>query len=105
MADTRKSKTITNPKDIEYIRNITEKDITKSFIMETFGEFESGQRFRPYDIITIPPNSYGKEGKKNKNSFTTTVGIYVFNKYFIEQDLFDEFGYINKNIDDKAESI
>lgn len=100
MADTRKSKTITNPKDIEYIRNITEKDITTSFIMETFGEFESGQRFRPYDIITIPPNSYGREGKKNKNSFTTTVGIYVFNKYFIEQDLFDEFGYINKNIDD-----
>ena len=29
----------------------------------------------------VPKGSYGKEGKKNKDSFLTTVGIWVFNKY------------------------
>lgn len=97
----RKSKRITSPKDIEYLVNIREKDITTSFIMDTFGEFETGQRFRPYDIIEIPANSYGPEGKKNKKPFVTTVGIWIFNKYFIEEDLFDMFKYVNKTIDKK----
>lgn len=97
----RKSKKITSPKDIEYLVNIKEKDITTSFIMDIFGEFETGQRFRPYDIIEIPANSYGPEGKKNKKPFVTTVGIWIFNKYFIEEDLFDMFRYVNKTIDKK----
>lgn len=97
----RKSKKITSPKDIEYLVNIKEKDITTSFIMDIFGEFETGQRFRPYDIIEIPENSYGPEGKKNKKPFVTTVGIWIFNKYFIEEDLFDMFKYVNKTIDKK----
>lgn len=97
----RKAKRITSPKDIEYLVNIKEKDITTSFIMDTFGEFETGQRFRPYDIIEMPANSYGPEGKKNKKPFITTVGIWIFNKYFIEEDLFDIFKYINKTIDKK----
>ena len=101
MSEMRKSKTVTKPADIEYIANITEKDITTSFIMETFGEFETGQRFKSYDIITIPAGSYGPEGKKNKKPFTTTVGIYVFNKYFIEQELFDILKYINEPISKK----
>lgn len=100
-AEVRKSKIISNPKDIEYIVNITEKDITTSFIMETFGEFEDGQKFKPYDIITIPPNSYGYGNKKNKNSFITTVGIYIWNKYFVEQELFNILKYINKTVDKK----
>ena len=97
----RHSKTVTSPKDIEYLLNIKEKDITTSFIMETFGEFDTGQRFRPYDLIEIPANSYGTEKKRNKEKFMTTVGIWVFNKYFIEPHLFDLFTYINKTIDDK----
>ena len=97
----RYSKTIISPKDIEYLLNITEKDITTTFIMETFGEFDKGQRFRPYDIIEIPINSYGPIGKRNKNKFITTVGIWVFNKYFIEPHLFDLFHYINETINSK----
>ena len=97
----RHSKTVTSPKDIEYLLNIKEKDITTSFIMETFGEFDTGQRFRPYDLIEIPANSYGSEKKRNKEKFMTTVGIWVFNKYFIEPHLFDLFTYINRTIDNK----
>ena len=99
----RKAKVITKKEDIEYIANIKEEDITTSFFMEMFGEFDGKCRFHTYDEITIPPNSYGKD-KKNKNSFTTTVGIYIFNKYFIEQDLFDlfEHGYLNEEITDST---
>lgn len=98
----RKSKVITNEADIQRIANLTEKDITTTFIMETFGEYDGKSRFHPYDIITIPTGSYGKGDKKNKKPFTTTVGIYIFNKYFIEQDFFDLFenGYINEEITD-----
>lgn len=97
----RRSKTVTSPKDIEYLVSITEKDITTTFIMELFGEFKSRQRFHPYDIITIPAGSYGPDKRKNKNQFTTTVGIWVFNKYFIEPHLFDLFHYINETITSK----
>ena len=96
---TRKSRIIRNQEDIKMIANLTEDDITTSMIMELFGNFDGKSKFNPYDEITIPPNSYGKE-KKNKNYFTTTVGIYIFNKYFIEQELFHLFdhGYINEEI-------
>lgn len=97
----RISKTITNPKDIQFIVNIKEEDITTSFFNNLFGEFESGKRFNPYDVITIPADSYGPKGKRNKKAFTTTVGIWVFNKYFIEPYLFDMFHYINKTINKK----
>ena len=96
----RKAKVITKQADIDYIANITEDDITTTFIMETFGKFDGKVRFYPYDEITIPAGCYGKEGKKNIKPFTTTVGIYIFNKYFIEKDLFDfvDGGYVNETI-------
>ena len=100
----RKAKVIKNQADINYIANISEDDITTSFIMETFGKFDGKVRFYPYDEITIPAGCYGKEGKKNTKPFTTTVGIYIFNKYFIEKDLIDyvDGGYINKTIGGKV---
>lgn len=105
----RVSKIITNADDLNFIFNSTSEDCTKlSFIMECFGDFNRKQRFHPYDIITVPPGVYGIEGKKNKNSFTTTVGIFVFNRVFIESDpyLFELFKYINKTITkDEFESL
>lgn len=95
----RKAKKITNPKDIEYIANLTEDDITLSFIAENFGTFDDKVKFNPYDEIEIPAGKYGVEGKKNLKPIYTTVGLYVFNKYFIERELIDIFGYINKTID------
>ena len=98
----RHSRTITNKNDIDFLLNIKEEDITFSFIMDTFGELDGKRRFNPYDIITIPENSYGPEGKRNKNSFVTTVGIWIFNKYFIEKDLFDILHYVNENLTKKG---
>ena len=98
----RTSKEIKNKDDIDFLINLKEDDITTSLIMELFGDYNVKQRFNPYDIITIPIGSYGiningKE-KKNKNAFTTTIGRFIFNKYFIESEpeLFNIIGYINE---------
>lgn len=98
----RRSNTITDPKDIEMLLNLTEEQGTKlSFIMDCFGEFGNKRRFNTYDLITIPKDSYGPAGRKNKKPFVTTVGIWVFNKVFIENELFDLFGYINEPVTKK----
>jgi len=94
----RKSKEITKQNDIDYLLSLSEENITASMIMECFGEFNGNSRFKPYDIIEIPIGAYGPEKKKNKNKFTTTIGIWIFNKYFIERDLFDIFQYIPDTI-------
>lgn len=98
----RQAKRITDPKDIEYLLAITEDECTKlSFAMDMFGEFNDTRRFQPYDLVDIPVGSYGPEDNKNTNIIKTTVGIWVFNKAFIEQDLFELFGYINEPITSK----
>lgn len=99
--DPRKSRTIIKPEEINYLLNISDElhEHTTTIIMELFGEFNGKSKFNPYDIIEIPSNSYGPEGRKNKKPFKTTVGIWIFNKYFVENDLFDIFHYINQNID------
>lgn len=101
----RYSKIIKDPKDLEFIFSTDTYQCTKlSFIMECFGDFNGKRRFHPYDILVVPPGMYGPEGKKNKNTFTTTVGLFVFNRIFIESDrpLFDLLGYINYPITKKT---
>ena len=98
----RKSNHITNKDDVEYILSLNEDDLNRlSVILGMFGKFDGKRRFNTYDTIDIPPSSYGKGDKKNKNTFTTTIGRYVYNKIFIEQDLFDIKGYINQTINKK----
>lgn len=102
MSSVRKAKQITNPKDIEYLVNLTEEELlTQEVVMGLFADFDGNgkPRFNPYDTITIPPGSYQISSKgKNKKPFDTTVGIFIFNKVFIEQDLNDIFGYINRTL-------
>lgn len=98
----RKPNTITNQKDIDMLLNLNEESACKtSLIMNLFGEFNGKAKYFPYDNITIPAGAYGPEGKKNKKPFRTTIGIWIFNKAFIEGELFDIFRYINKTIDSK----
>ena len=101
----RKSKHITNPKDVDYILSLSEEQAaSKNTIMELFADFGDGPRFNTYDTIDIPKGSYGKT-KKNKNEFTTTIGLYIFNKGCIE-DMSDILGYINEPITaDKYDEI
>lgn len=95
----RKSIVITSKEDLDFLLNIDEEESCRlSFIMNCFGKFGNKRRFNPYDILIVPEGYYGSENKKNKNSFKTTVGIWIFNKAFIEKDLFDLFGYINEPI-------
>lgn len=101
MASKRKSRMITNPDEIKALVDLKEEDITLSFIMETFGEFDGKRKYNPYDTVTIPVGSYGPTPqKKNKTAFTTTVGLFIYNKFFFENELFDLFHYINKSVDD-----
>lgn len=101
----RKSKQITDKKDIDYLINITQEEAAKkSTIMNLFADFGDGPKYNTYDTIVIPPNSYGKD-KKNKNSFTTTIGLWIFNKGCLE-DVSDIVGYINTPVNKKVyESI
>lgn len=97
----RTSKHITDKKEIEYLLNISEEDIGLSFMMETFGEFNGKIRFKPYDTFDIPIGVYGGK-KKNTKICKTTVGLWIFNKYFIEKDLVDYLGYINYELNKSA---
>ena len=101
-AQKRFSKRITNKEDLDFLFNASIDECNRlSFIMECFGDFNGKRRFHPYDIITVPPGVYGKPDKKNKNSFTTTVGLFVFNRAFIEKDLIDVCGYVSQPVTKK----
>lgn len=101
MSTKRTAKQITDKDTLKMIFETEDENMGMSFFMELFGDFGGKRRCNPYDILIVPKGSYGPEGNKNINQFTTTVGIYIFNKYYIEKDLFQIFGYINETITGK----
>lgn len=97
MATKRISKHIQNPNDVKEIIELThERACEKSLIMDWFADFGDGPRFNTFDTIDIPKDRYGSS-KKNKNTFKTTIGLWVFNKSFIEP-LSNILGYVNEPI-------
>lgn len=100
----RVARNVTKPEDIKYLMSLDESTCcSSSFMMENFGSFgDKLPRFYPYDILRVPINSYGPEGRRNKNVFITTVGRWIFNKAFIERDFFDLIGYFNEPINKKS---
>ena len=73
MATKRKSKMITDQKELDYYLNLTNKECQKtSVFMETFGSFNGKIKHRPYDVIEVPPNTY----HNNKNKFVTTLVVF-----------------------------
>ena len=99
----RVTRHISSKEEVEYFLSLPEETLMKkSFMIETFGEFNGKRKYDPYDTIDIPPNSYGPEGNKNTNTFRTTLGLWIFNKGFIEKDLVHVLGYINKTLNKKV---
>ena len=97
MSSKRISKHIQKPSDVEEILALThDRACEKSLIMDWFADYGDGPRFNTYDTIDIPKGLYGS-GKKNKNEFTTTIGLWVFNKSFIEP-FSSIIGYINESV-------
>lgn len=101
MAETRVSKPITNKAIIDSLLNVTEDQITKSYVMDLFGDFNGKRKCSQYDTLTVPPGHIKIGGKPNKNTFVTTAGIWIFNKYFIEPHVSHVTGYINREITKK----
>lgn len=104
----RTTKTITNKDELKEILSIDHfKAAEKSTIMDLFANFGDGPRYEPYYLIEIPPHYYGGLSKTNKefpsshktnnSKFTTTIGLWIFNKAFIEP-MSDILGYINEPI-------
>ena len=111
----RTAKLIQKKSDLDDILSLTHsKACERNTIMNWFADFGSGPRFNPYDKVVIPKGLYGADpitlknengvtikraGKKNKNQFTTTVGLWLFNKMLIEP-LSDVLGYYNEPVTD-----
>ncbi len=95
---------ITKDNIVNYILIMDQKDVTYTFMMEVFGEFNGKSLVNPYDTFTVPVGrfSYMNKGKlvKNTNEFITTFGIWIFNIFLIRGFGYSEFfgGYINKEI-------
>ena len=98
MAETRVSKPIRDQKIIDSLLNVTEDQITKSYVMDLFGDFDGKRKCSQFDTLTIPPGKFIVGGKPNKNSFVTTAGIWLWNKYFIEPHVSAVTGYVNKEV-------
>lgn len=106
----RKARLITDKNELESILSIDHtKASQKSTIMDLFGDFGDGPKYNPYDIITVPPRAYGglskidkevactSSTKTNSTKFVTTIGLWIFNRWFIEP-MSDILGYINESI-------
>lgn len=105
--EVNKDDEITSANLADYIINISKDDITYDFMMSTFGAFGGTSKAHVYDLIKVPVGKFsfvdsnGKT-KSNKNEFTTTIGIFLFN-ILLSSFNFSRFfdGYINKSIDKK----
>jgi hypothetical protein len=116
----RKAKLIEDPEVLNEILSLTHHDACrKSFIMDWFGDYGEGPRFNPYDTFEVPKGGYSLvsyqpdqtpadssvDPKPNKQKFITTLGLWVFNKSFLEP-VSAITGYINHTVDgDEYSSI
>ena len=102
----RVAKTITDQSVIDSVVNIKPEEITSSFIIELFGEFDGKRKANPYDLITIPKNGYGIPDSKrgvNIKPFTTEIGKYIFNKLYIQRNpsIYEVIGWVDDTVNKK----
>ena len=97
-------------KDEALIKSVIEikpEDITSTYVVELFGEFNGKRRCNPYDLVTVPKGVYGIEGSKrgvNVKPFTTTVGKLIWNKMYIlrNPDIYEAVGWVDEIVTKKA---
>ena len=97
-------------KDEALIKSVIEikpEDITSTYVVELFGEFDGKRRCNPYDLVTVPKGVYGIEGSKrgvNVKPFTTTVGKLIWNKMYIlrNPDIYEAVGWVDEIVTKKA---
>lgn len=104
---TRHTSVVKDKEFIDKLVSIKPEDITSSFVMECFGEFDGKVRCNPYDLITVPKGTYGIENSKrglNKNDFTTTCGCLIFNKLYIARNpsIYEIYGWVDDIMTKKA---
>jgi hypothetical protein len=102
MASTRHVNRIIKKEDVDFLLSIKEETVTQSLLYEMFGEFKGKKRFNTYDEFTVPKGAYGSSKVKNKEAFVTTVGEWVYNRFLIEGDLFDELKWVEGPITDST---
>lgn len=91
---------------VNYMLILKQSDITYTFMMETFGEFNGESLIHPYDTFVVPVGRFSYEDKNGKivsntNQFVTTFGIWVVNIFLIRDFGFSKFfGYINEEMND-----
>lgn len=80
----------------QFVLHIEEKDVSSSLIYNLFGDFGEGPICHPWDVIYVPVGLYGPDDKhKNKNIFTTTIGLWIYNRWNFEKELHHVIGYVN----------
>lgn len=84
---------------------LRQDDVTYSFMMNMFGSFNGKYFCHHYDTFEVPIGAFkftDKKGKEISNStkFITTIGIWVFNIFFLRDFGFSFLfgGYMNRNI-------
>lgn len=98
---------ITTENLADYFLIMKKKDITYDFIMSTFGQFGGVAKAHTYDLFEVPAGAftykdYKDKPKTNKNKFTTTLGLWLFNILLTSYNFSKLFnGYINYTIDKK----
>ena len=97
-------------KDEELIKSVIEikpEDITSTYVVELFGEFDGKRRCNPYDLVTVPKGAYGIERSKrgvNVKPFTTTVGKLIWNKMYILRNpsIYEAIGWVDDIVTKKV---
>lgn len=99
---------IDNKNFINHLLLLKQSDVSYSLIMRLFGDFNGKSFCNPYDTFEVPAKTFSYitlDGKEvsNSESFITTIGLWIFNIFFINgfgfSGIFD--GYINENINAK----
>lgn len=103
----RITRTITDQALIDSVIGIKPEDITSTYVVELFGEFEGKVRVNPYDLITVPKGAYGLVDSKrgvNIKPFTTTVGKLIWNKMYILRNpsIYEAIGWVDDIVSKKV---